>query len=233
MNKLIVLNHKNNLLYDDLYPYIENTNNINTNNNIIICPSNIYLESFINNSNWAIGAQNLNHNLDSNHTGEISTLQLKSLGVEYTIIGHSERVSEFQEDEHLINLKLKAALDSNIIPILCLGEDKEAEFTKTIAKQLETYLKDIDHLEFVILAYEPVYAIGNKAIDSYVLEERLDYITKLITDKYHEKPTIIYGGGVNKDNIKEIMNLDNISGVMIGAESTTCENIKEIVNNLG
>ena len=81
MKKLVVLNHKMSLLYDDLYTYIDRLNNIDTGNDIIICPSSIYLEAFVNNSEWAIGAQNMHYSTDDMHTGAIASDQLKSLDV--------------------------------------------------------------------------------------------------------------------------------------------------------
>ena len=117
MGKLIVLNHKMSMLYDDLYTYIDKTNDIDTDNDVIICPSNIYLEAFVNNSNWLVGAQNMHYSIEELHTGEVSSNQLKSIGIEYTIVGHYERVSEFNENSNIINQKLIAALDSNIFPI--------------------------------------------------------------------------------------------------------------------
>ena len=103
MNKLVVLNHKMSLLYDDLYSYIEMINNIETDCDIVVCPSNIYLEAFLNNSDYAIGCQNINYNLDVNNTGEISTDQIRALGVEYAIIGHNERVEKYHENKSIVN----------------------------------------------------------------------------------------------------------------------------------
>ena len=88
MKKLIVLNHKMNMEYDEVHNYIKRINEIDTNNNIIVCPSAIYLESFINHCSWGIGAQNIYYESLGNYTGEISTLQLKSLGIEYSLVGH-------------------------------------------------------------------------------------------------------------------------------------------------
>lgn len=122
MNKLVVLNHKMSLLYDDLYSYIEMINNIETDCDIVVCPSNIYLEAFLNNSDYAIGCQNINYNLDVNNTGEISTDQVRALGVEYAIIGHNERVEKYHENKNIVNMKLIAALEANILPILCFGD---------------------------------------------------------------------------------------------------------------
>ena len=148
MKKLIILNHKMSLLYDDLYNYIDRTNNIETDNDIIICPSNIYLEAFINNSVWPIGAQNMHYSLDEKHTGEISTDQLKSLDILYSLIGHYERVREFNENKNIINEKLIAALDANIIPILCFGEDIDEDYKEVIPNLLNSYLKNIMNIAY-------------------------------------------------------------------------------------
>ena len=88
MEKLIVLNHKMNLEYDEVIPYIERINNIDTNNSIVVCPSNIYLSDFVNYCNWGVGAQNIFALEGGNYTGEVSSLQLKSMGVEYSLVGH-------------------------------------------------------------------------------------------------------------------------------------------------
>ena len=152
MRKIIIFNHKMSLLYDELYNYIERTNNLETDNDIIICPSDIYLEAFVNNSDWLIGSQNLNYNTDYKHTGEISTDQLKSLGVEYSIIGHYERVRDFNENAVIINNKLIAALDANIFPILCFGENIDDDYHEAIPKILDKYLKDVENIEFIIFA---------------------------------------------------------------------------------
>ena len=109
MEKMIILNHKMNLEYDQVYEYIDGLNKLETDNNIIICPSNIYLENFVNNCTWGIGAQNVSEKSNGDYTGEISTLQLKSLGVEYCIVGHHERRKYFGETNEVINRKEKNA----------------------------------------------------------------------------------------------------------------------------
>ena len=88
MKKLIILNHKMNLEYDSVYEYIDKLNKIDTDNNIVVLPSDIYLESFINHCNWGIGSQNVSDKINGNYTGEVSTIQLKSMGIEYSMIGH-------------------------------------------------------------------------------------------------------------------------------------------------
>ena len=222
MNKLVVLNHKMSLLYDDLYSYIEMINNIETDCDIVVCPSNIYLEAFLNNSDYAIGCQNINYNLDVNNTGEISTDQVRALGVEYAIIGHNERVEKYHENKSIVNMKLIAALEANILPILCFGE-----------KILDAYLKDVLNIDFITFAYEPAYAIGTGTLPSVDrIKEVTGFISKYIEDKYHKKPSIIYGGSVDSSNIDKIINIERLSGVMIGAISSNIKEIQKIFKNI-
>jgi len=163
MKKLIVLNHKMNLEYDEVVPYINTLNQIPTDNNIIVCPSNIYLSDFINYSNWGVGAQDVSKELDGNYTDEVSTLQLKSLGVEYSIIGHYERKKHFKETNQDINKKLVACLDSNISPILCFGETGN---TDDAIDALEELLVGINNIDFIIFAYEPLKVSNQESITS-------------------------------------------------------------------
>ena len=230
MKKLIVFNHKMSLLYDDLYSYIERTNNIDTENDIIICPSNIYLEAFINNSDWSIGAQNMHYSTDELHTGEISSDQLKSLGIEYTMIGHYERVNEFKESTSVVNQKLIAALDSNIFPILCFGENIDEDYKDVLPKLLDSYLKDIQNIEFIVFAYEPIYAIGTGALPNISkIKEVSEFVSKYLEDKYQKKPILLYGGSVDSSNISNIIDIDTLNGVVVGNISSDIKEVERII----
>lgn len=233
MKKLIVLNHKMSLIYDDLYNYIERLNNIDTDNDFIVCPSNIYLEAFINNSDWSVGAQNINYNTDYKHTGEISTDQLKSLGIEYSLIGHYERVRDFNENPTIVNSKLIAALDANIFPILCFGEGIEDDYRESLPRMLDRYLKDINNIEFIIFAYEPIYAIGTGTLPTTEkIEEVTSFIGKYLEDKYHKKPVLLYGGSIDDSNIKDIINIPTIDGVLLGDISSDIRVVEKVVEEI-
>lgn len=227
MKKLIVLNHKMNLEYDEVIPYINTLNQLNTENNIIICPSNIYLSDFINHSTWGIGAQNINENLDGNYTGEVSTLQLKSLGIEYSIIGHYERKKYFYETNKTISKKLNACLDANISPILCFGED--GDVNKAIST-LEELLTDIQNIDFIIFAYEPLKVSNEEEIDE--IQNQIKQIYNYLHDKYNSTPNIIYGGGIAQKDIKELLSIDELNGIMIGKISANIEKISKIINKI-
>lgn len=233
MKKMIVFNHKMSLLYDEVYNYITRTNNLDTDCNIIICPSNIYLELFTNNSEWSIGAQNMYYNIDENHTGEISSLQLKALGVEYVIVGHNERIVDFNESGRIINLKLIEALDANIFPILCFGEDADEDYREKLPQLLDSYLKDILNIDFITFAYEPIYAIGTGVHPSTdKIKEIISFVSNYLEIKYHKKPNLIYGGSVTSSNIYDIINIDGINGVIVGKISSDIREVEKIINNI-
>ena len=233
MKKLLVLNHKMGMLYDEVYYYIDRLNNLDTDMDIIVCPSNIYLEAFLNNCDYPVGSQNVHYDVDINNTGEISTTQLKSLGVEYSLVGQYERVSKFHENEMVINEKLLAIVDANIFPILCFGEGIDEDYKEVIPKKLEAYLKEVDNIEFITFAYEPEYAVGTGTLPNInKIKEVTEFISGYLERKYHKKPNLLYGGSVDSSNIKGIINIDSINGVVIGGESSNIAEVEKIIKNI-
>lgn len=233
MKKLLVLNHKMGMLYDEVYYYIDRLNNINTDMDIIVCPSSIYLEAFLNNSDYPIGCQNVYYETDVNNTGEISTTQLKSLGVEYALVGHYERVSKFNENDRIVNLKLLSVVDANIFPILCFGEGIDEDYREVIPKKLDAYLKEVDNIEFITFAYEPEYAVDTGTLPNVEkIKEVTEFISGYLESKYHKKPNLLYGGSVDSSNIKDIINIDSINGIMIGSNSSNIMEVERIINNV-
>ncbi len=224
MEKIIILNNKMNLEYDEVHNYINKLNNIETNNSIIICPSSIYLESFINNSSWGIGSQDVYYRTNGDFTGEISTTQLKSLGIEYSLIGHYERKKYFKESNKMINKKLNACIDSNICPILCFGETGNIEDIKS---SLDVLLNGIDNINFIIFAYEPLMLENIPTPEQ--ISEYIDSIYDYLYNKYKTKPNIVYGGGVSDNNIKDILKIEKLNGVLIGSISTNIDKIEKII----
>ena len=167
------------------------------------------------------------------HTGEVSSDQLKSLGVEYTLVGHYERVREFKENPTIVNQKLIAALDANIIPILFFGEDVDDDYKEVIPRLLDSYLKDVENIEFIMFAYEPIYAIGTGVLPSMdKIKEVSDFISKYLEDKYGKKGVLLYGGSVDSSNISDIMNISSLSGVVVGNISSDIHEVEKIVKSL-
>lgn len=226
MKKLIVLNHKMNLEYDEVVSYINKLNEVNTTNNIIVCPSNIYLSDFINYSNWGVGAQDISEYSNGNYTGEVSSLQLKSLGIEYSIIGHYERKKYFHETNQIINKKLIECLNSNISPILCFGETGNVE---DALDDLEILLKDISNIDFIIFAYEPL-KVSEESV--YNIDIQVKEIYNYLKDKYNSTPNIIYGGGVSKKDINTLLEINELNGIMIGKISSNIDKIDSIIKSI-
>ena len=227
MSKFIILNHKMNLEYEEVYPYINELNQLETKNNIIVCPSSLYLEDFINHCHWGVGAQNVHDKENGNYTGEISTLQLKSMGLEYSIIGHYERKKYFHETTKDVQKKLISCLESNISPILCFGETGE---DKDILKDLDALLEDVSNIDFIIFAYEPLKVKENLEVPE--IQEQVEMIYHHLQDKYHSKPNIIYGGGVEQKDINDLLDNDFINGLLIGKISANIEKITKIITKI-
>ena len=227
MKKLIILNHKMNLEYDQIVPYIQKINEIETEHSIIVCPSNIYLSDFMNYCTWGVGAQNVSEKLDGNYTGEVSTLQLKSLGVEYSIIGHYERKKYFKETNKQIREKLIACMDANISPILCFGETGNVD---EAINALEEILSGIERIEFIIFAYEPLKVADNVSVLD--IQDQIKEIYNYLYDKYEVIPNLVYGGGIARKDIHDLLDINELNGIMIGKISSDIEKVDKIVGEL-
>ena len=225
MKKMLVLNHKMNLEYDEVPMYIDRLNKIDTDNDIVVVPSSLYLESFINHCSWGVGVQNIYYESLGDYTGEISPMQVKSLGIEYAIVGHYERKKFFNEDHEIIKKKLNACLDSNIIPILCFGECGY-EMDKT----LDDLLNGIDNINFIVFAYEPLEVSKYETIEQIKCD--IDTIYDYLSDKYNVSPNIIYGGGVKEENISKLLEINKLNGILIGKISSNIDKVEEIIGSL-
>lgn len=229
MKKLIVLNHKMSMLYAEVYYYIESLNSIDSENDIIVCPSSIYLEAFLNNSDYPICSQDFTSSIDVNNTGKISTDQLKSLGVEYSLVGHVET----NDNERVVNEKLLALLDANIFPILFFGENIDEDYREVLPRKLDAYLREVENIEFIIFVYEPIYAADTDFLPNVdKIKEVIDFISKYLEDKYHKKPNLLYGGSVDSRNVNDIINIPNVNGVVIGSKSSNIKEVHKIINNI-
>ena len=179
-------------------------------------------------SNIEIGAENVHWAEKGAYTGEISCEMLKEYGVKYAIIGHSERRQYFGETDEGVNKRTLAALANGITPIVCVGEtleERESGVTeKVLDRQLEVGLKGIEDITAVVIAYEPVWAIGTgKTATDEQAEETIAFIRKKIGElfcpKCAEKVIIQYGGSMNAKNCKGLMAQPDIDGGLIGGAS--------------
>ncbi len=179
-------------------------------------------------TNIAIGAENVHWAEKGAYTGEISCEQLKEYGVKYAIIGHSERRQYFGETDESVNMRTLTALKNGITPIVCVGEtlsEREGGITeKVLDKQLTDGLKGVENVADVVIAYEPVWAIGTgKTATDEQAQETIAYIRKkigqLFCPKCAEKVIIQYGGSMNAANCKGLMAQSDIDGGLIGGAS--------------
>jgi len=188
-----------------------------------------------------LAAQNMHWEANGAYTGEVSPLMLKEIGVEYCIIGHSERRQYFNETDETVNKKVKAALSYGIKPIICVGEtleqreNKEAE--EVVKKQILKALEGVEaeNIKDIVIAYEPVWAIGTgRTASKEDADQMCGYIRKMIGNKYDEEAAetirIQYGGSVKPNNIKELMEMENIDGALVGGASLVAEDFIKIVN---
>ncbi len=210
---------------------------------IVIVPPFTALSSTIQtvkNTNIMVGAQNMYYEEKGAFTGEVSPIFLKELGCKYVILGHSERRDIFNESDDLINKKLKKALKSDLNPIVCIGEhleEREAGRTKNVIEnQFNLTFKDLKSEEFgrVIIAYEPIWAIGTgKTATPEQAEEIHIFIRELIANVYGkntaETVRIQYGGSIKPINAKEIFDKENIDGGLVGGASLQPKSLYEII----
>ncbi len=196
-----------------------------------------------NGSPLIIGAQNMHEKEQGAYTGEISPLMLNDAGAKFVLIGHSERRYYFNETDDLINAKLKTALLNGLTPTFCIGEsleDFEAKRTHDIlASQLTNGLKNFSKEEIanIILAYEPVWAIGTgKTATADIAQTAHKFCREFVAKNWDQEVadhlTIQYGGSVKPDNIKELLDEDDIDGALIGGASLDIDSFKLIINNL-
>lgn len=198
------------------------------------------VKKLLKNSEIKLGAQNMHYEENGAYTGEISPLMLKDIGVDYVIIGHSERRQYFNETDETVNKKVKKALEVDLYPIVCVGETlEERESGRTeekIRKQIEIGLKDLDNenLNNIVIAYEPIWAIGTgKTATSDQANETISFIRKVVNSMYgeaSEKVRIQYGGSVKPDNIKELMSKSDIDGALIGGASLKKDDFEALIN---
>ena len=195
-------------------------------------------------TNIKIGAENCHWAESGAFTGEISTGMLKELGVEYVVLGHSERRQYFGETDETVNKRTKAALAAGLKPIVCVGEllwERECNITnEVVARQIKLDLWDVtaEELKNVTIAYEPVWAIGTgKTATAEQAEEVCAFIRECLTNLYGaeaaEGVTIQYGGSMNDQNAEELLSKPNVDGGLIGGASLVAEKFATIVKAAG
>ena len=244
--KVIAGNWKMNMLPGEAIEFITELEPLvkDIKNEVILCVP--YTDLFYalltaQNTNIKIGAQNMHFEEKGAYTGEVSGKMLKSINVEYVIIGHSERRQYFNETDETVNKKIKAAFANGLKPIVCVGETLEQrEAGKTveiITKQTELALEGLtdEQVKNTIIAYEPIWAIGTgKTATSEDANNSIKEIRNKIADIYGkdvaEEVIIQYGGSVKSTNAKELFEMSDIDGGLVGGASLKAEEFSKIVN---
>ncbi|SHF57925.1 triosephosphate isomerase [Caldanaerobius fijiensis DSM 17918] len=210
---------------------------------VVICPPFVCLPAVaeaIKGTNMKLGAQNMHWEESGAYTGEVSPVMLKALGVEYVIIGHSERRQYFAETDETVNKKVISAFEHGLKPIVCVGETLEQRergvtfnLVKTQTFKAFEGIKSAD-MENAVIAYEPIWAIGtgrNATADdaNEVIVAIRNTVKEMFGNDVASKVRIQYGGSVKPDNIKDFMNMDDIDGALVGGASLTADSFAKIV----
>ncbi len=205
---------------------------------VVVCPPFTALQAVgqaLEGSPVRLGAQNVYHEDSGARTGEIAPPMLKELGVSYVIAGHSERRKYFGETDESVSLKVKAILRAGMTPIMCIGEtleEREAGRAKDVVlSQLRGGLEGLDSSEIrrVVLAYEPVWAIGTGRNASPQDVEEMHSIIRQSLGELGPDITILYGGSVNPDNVEELTSSRQVDGGLVGGASLKPDNFAGII----
>ena len=244
--KVIAGNWKMNMLPNEAIAFIEEFTPLvkDSENEVVLCVP--YTDLFYSlltaqNTNIKIGAQNMHWKESGAYTGEITPKMLKSIGVEYVILGHSERRQYYNETDETVNLKLKAAFENELKPIVCVGEtleQREAGITaEIITTQTRLALEGLtdEQVKNTIIAYEPIWAIGtgktatSEDANNSIIEIRKE-IEKIYGKDVADCVIIQYGGSVKSSNAKELFNMSDIDGGLVGGASLKPDEFAKIVN---
>ncbi len=244
MKKLIIGNFKMNTTPSEFRAYAMAlaTKTQSSKNDIVVCPPFTHLaiaKEFLGGSKVEFGAQNISEEESGALTGEVSAKMIRDLGANYVIIGHSERRGKFKETDRLINKKIKTALANGLKVVLCVGESLQIRQNKQagmfIRKQIDDDLKGIyeNELESVIVAYEPIWAIGTGKVPTKAdITKMVDVIRKEIATQYSEKAgktiKVLYGGSINLNNYVKIISNPSVDGGLIGGACLDVDNFSII-----
>lgn len=242
---VIIGNWKMNKDLDEAKKLVKEIISEKLDNNVekVVCVPFVYVtevRKLLEGTDVGLGAQNMFFETKGAFTGEISPVMLKSCGVSYVILGHSERRTIFNETDEIINKKVKSALQYKLIPILCCGETLEERnlgIEKDIVeKQIRNTLDDIsvNDIEKVIIAYEPIWAIGTGlTASSDDAENMIKFIREILYDIYgnlSENIRIQYGGSVKPNNVKDLMQKENVDGALVGGACLESTSFCELIN---
>lgn len=212
---------------------------------VVVCPSFVHLPLLTASYRGAsvqFGVQNLHPEESGAYTGEVSPLMAKSAGARFALLGHSERRA-LGEDNDFIRAKLESALKEKLLPVLCIGEEErtnEGDYLHLLRHQIESALHNVTAKECkkLVVAYEPVWAIGVHAVRAMTSEELFEtvlFIRKVLADRYDRKTAdgvpILYGGSVQASNTRELIVEGGVNGLLVGSASLDVEEFAQIISS--
>lgn len=232
-------------IFSEIKEYASGLQNVQT----VICPPFVFIDKLAQEYTGhriLFGGQDVFTQTSGSYTGEVSALQLYSVGADYVIIGHSER-RKLGETDEVIATKIRIALGNKLTPIVCIGEserDTHGEYLRFLRRQIEKAFSEIKKKDIlnVVLAYEPIWAIGktgDEAINAQKLHETSLYMQRVLREEYGnviaDNTTIIYGGSVEPNNAEELLREGDVKGFLVGhasLEPKAFNKILEIANNI-
>lgn len=250
MKKIIAGNWKMNLNVSDsstlIKEILKEITTTNENLEVVVAPSYLAVDAVSkilkeNNSSIKLSVQDAHWQEEGAYTGKVAVSMLADLGVSYSLVGHSEQRLYFNETDQTVNNKTKQLLKYNITPIVCIGEtleERESEqFEEVILSQLKLACNNLssEEVKKLVIAYEPVWAIGTGKIPSF---EQIADIHQLIKSELKNLcksddnlPAVLYGGSVKPENAKEIMNIQDVDGVLVGGASLKAKDFSQIASS--
>ncbi len=242
--KIVIANWKMNLVGREADNWLNGFDMQQTKVEVVICPSFTTMAQIYNHlpTGLKLGAQNCYYQPSGAYTGEVSLVMLQELGVHYVLVGHSERRSVFGESDELVNCKLRAVIAANMVPVLCVGETLEEregkQWQQRLEQQLRVGLRDTESAECanIIVAYEPVWAIGTGRTAMLADVEEVhsllrEILTDILGDAVATTVRILYGGSVKSSNSKQLLASSVIDGLLVGGASLKPDEFGKIAAN--
>lgn len=229
MDKYIAANWKMNNDFSDIAPFVKYIKkNAKNEKNLIVCVPSTMIKTFADTAKKlvATGAENCYFEEKGAFTGEISANMVKSAGASYVIVGHSERRQIFGETNEMLNKKLVASLKAGLKVIFCIGEtlEERSKYKSVLKKEIVEGFAGITDFSNIVIAYEPVWAIGTGVVATTAdIVKVHKYIKTLVKDTFGADVAVLYGGSVKPSNSKEILALEEVDGVLIGGASLKAE----------
>lgn len=234
--RIIIGNMKMNMTASEVCNYLKEIDGKINSEQVILCPTSIYIPYFLKKP-FKVGLQNVYFHDAGAYTGEVSPKQASSMGIRLTLVGHSERRLHLNESDDLIRSKIVDALRNHLVVVLCIGETKEERdmlrTDKVLKKQLKGALKGLEpnSLDHIMIAYEPVWAIGsNETPSNKEIHDTIAYLKTLIEKEFdYPDISVLYGGSVNDKNIEDLNKIDNLSGYLVGGASLEVKKLLKII----